>query len=133
MELDPLGVAPEQLDERRWLVSRMATDHSITVLSCPDLLGSGDHSQSPHLDELLMLTLMGEYKFLLEHQEVRATSELVFDAGLNSARIGYRHILMKEPTARWESLDLVEHLELQEVAAYVERAMMECKVADYKL
>jgi hypothetical protein len=127
MESNPLAADETRTAARAWLLAWLSNNHDLTVFACPDLLGPGDHKDYVHVDVLLVLTIVGEARFLLEHPGASPESEAVFLAGMTSALVGYRNILTIEPKSHWsnfdELLDLQDH---QRLGSHISHAMTSC-------
>ena len=127
MEANPLAADETRKGARAWLLAWLANNHELTVFACPDLLGPGDHKDYVHVDQLLVLTIVGEAAFLLEHPGIKPDSEEVFLAGMTSALLGYRSILVIEPKAHWTNFDdLIELRDHQQLGSYISHAMTGC-------
>jgi hypothetical protein len=127
MEANPLAADETRQGARAWLLAWLSNNHDLTVFSCPDLLGPGDHKDYVHVDQLLVLTIVGEAAFLLEHPGINPESEEVFRAGMTSALVGYRSILVIEPKAHWTNFDeLIELQDHQQLGSHISHAMRGC-------
>ena len=130
MESNPLAADETRKGARAWLLAWLSNNHDLTVVACPDLLGPGDHKDYVHVDQLLVLTMFGEAAFSLEHPGTSPDSEDVFRAGMSSALVGYRSILVIEPKAHWSNFDdLIELQDHGQLSSYVSQAMKSCRLS----
>lgn len=127
LERDPLS--RKAREARTWLTAWWATVPDLTATVCGALLGPFYQSDHPYASDLLSQMMYSNGAYVIEHQEVAASSVEALTAGLEGALRAYQAIVRAKPKLRHPFLDeLCARKEPGALRAYVQQTLPRCQV-----